>query len=225
MFIGATLLLGMMMIALPADAQSRKDKKAAKQAAYQHQQEMEAIKRQMELDSMKSVAARKSMRGTKSDIPCLAASFDDEEYFRDFGKGTNANEQAAREAAIDAAHQMIMKKMSRYVEGVMKTYTSSTRGNGSGDDVIARMENGFNGACQRLLNDASKVCEESYQNQRGTWDSYYTIEIAKKDLKKALQQTIVTDNELRAKVNQEIFEKATEGQFEEMMQRASQAGY
>lgn len=221
-FIGSMLLCGMMMLTTTVDAQSRKDKKAAQKAEWEAKQEMEAIKRQMAIDSMKAQAAKKTMRGTESDIPCINASFDDEEYFRDYGKGTNANEQSARLAAIDAAQQMILKKLSHYVEGVMKTYASTTQGNGAGDDVMARMESGFNGAVQQMVNHASKVCEKSYMNNRGTWDSYYTIEISKKDLKKSLQQSIVTDNELRAKVNQEVFEKATEGQFESMMQRANQ---
>lgn len=229
MFIGSMLLVSMMFISAPVDAQSRKERKAREKAEWQahqqHEAEMAALKRQMELDSMKAVAAKKTMRGIESDIPCIAASFDDEEYFRDYGKGTNANEQAARMAAFDGAKQMIYKKLSHYVEGVMKNYTSSTIGNGTGDDVIARMESNLNGAVVRMLNDASKVCEKSYQNNRGTWDSYYTIEISKKGLKKEMQQAIVTDNELRAKVNQEVFEKATEGQFERMMENANKAGY
>ena len=219
--IGSMLLCSIMMISTPAEAQSRKDKKAAKKADWEAQQEIAAIKRQMAIDSMKAVAAKQNMRGVESDIPCIDASFDDEEYFRDYGKGTNANEQKARLAAINSAKEMVYAKLSHYVQGVMKDYTSTTQGDGTNDDVIARMENGFKGAAQRMLNDAEKVCEKSYQNNRGTWDSYYTIQISKKDLKKALQQTIVTDEELRAKVNQEVFEKATEGQFEEMMKRAN----
>lgn len=228
LFIGSMLLVGMMLIATPVDAQSRKDRKKAEKEKWEAQQkfeaEMEAMKRQKTLDSMRAVMAKQNMRGVESDIPCIAASFDDEEYFRDYGKGTNANEQKARLAAIKAAKEMVYEKLSHYVEGVMKDYTSSTQGDYN-DDVISRMENGFKGATQRMLNDAEKVCEKSYQNNRGTWDSYYTIQISKKDLKKALQQTIVTDNELRAKVNQEVFEKATEGQFEQMMDNANKAGY
>ena len=54
MFIGATLLLGMMMIAAPADAQSRKDKKAAKKAEWQFEQQRKEMERQRVLDSIKT---------------------------------------------------------------------------------------------------------------------------------------------------------------------------
>lgn len=227
MFIGAMLLCGMMIVSVPADAQTRKEKKESKKKDWQTKETIKDIHNQGQVHDAQVQEAQKeyNMWGIGGEAPCSDASFDDEEYFRDFGQGTSTNLQKARMAALKAAKDMILEKLAMYVEGVMSSYSSSTQGDGSGDDVIEAMQNKFDGMIRAKLNNAEKVCEKQYKNNNGAWDAYYAIQISKADLRKAMKQTILSDNELRARVNQKAFEQATEGQFEEMMKRANQEDF
>ena len=55
-FIGTMLLCGIMMIATPADAQTRKEKKAAKKADWEFEQQVKQMERQRKLDSIANLA-------------------------------------------------------------------------------------------------------------------------------------------------------------------------
>ena len=227
MFILAAMAAAM-MVAMPAQAQSRKDKKAAEKERWERQQqrerEEEEMRHKMRMDSLARVA--NASYGTEVDIPCIDASFDDEEYFRDLGIGTdiNNNQQAARLNAVNQAKSMIKARLGEFIQGVTSDYFNSYAGSKPADDVQHKMESKLNGVVEKMLNDADKECEKRIKNDRGNWEFYYVIRIPKEDLKKNMM-TAWDEEKTKIDFNEHQMQQFMDGRMDDMLKAKDKAGY
>lgn len=211
----------------PVMAQSRKDKKAAKKAQWEAEQkfqaEVEAMKRQHVLDSLNAVRTQHNARGTEVELPCVDLSYDDDEFIRDLGIGSHANQQQARRAAVQAAKQMCREKMAEFVQGLSTDYVRNVMGSDPGNDMQSKLEGGMMSVVEGMLNRARKTCEKPFLNQRGTWDYYYVIEIPVVELQQKLAAAAAESDKIDFNAAQ--FQKFMDERLQAMKDSKKEAGY
>lgn len=203
MFIGATLLLGMMMIAAPADAQSRKDKKAAKKAEWEHQQKIKEMQRQRELDSIANLSNEVAV-----DIPCMEFSISESEedpYFRELGIGEDLQRPKARLLSIENANSMIKRRLGGVVKGLATDYSKSVSTKSSPAHMEQIIEQEYTTMIDKVLRDAAKPCEKIRQDRSGRWISYYVVWVGREELADKLADALSQNEELKAEFDRDRF--------------------
>lgn len=150
--------------------------------------EIARLKKQRELKRLQREVAAEDKLGAEMEIPCVAASMDDENYFREFGKATHADAQEARELAMDAAKDMIRKKLSEFVVGVVDQYSNHSRGTKQTPTAVRKGQDLLKAKISGVLDFSEKVCEKHFLNAAGTYDAYYTIQISKAKMKSEMQK-------------------------------------
>lgn len=212
MFIGATMFLGMMMIAMPADAQTRKEKKAAKRAEWEHQQKMKELQRQRELDSMQNAMARPAVSpaGTTFELPCSDMGISDKEHFRQIGIGKDMDLSLAQRKAAQSAKSIIRDRLGEHVKGLVSDYTKTYSKSGKGSDMEGILEREFTSVVDEVLNNADNPCEKPAQLNTGEFQYYYVIEIRKNDLVDKMAEAIGNNDKLRTEFDRDQFRKYAE---------------
>lgn len=212
MFIGATMLLGLMMIAAPANAQSRKDKKAAKKAEWQFEQQKKEMERQRVLDSIKNANARPSASpaGTTFDLPCSGVGTSDKEYYRQLGIGKDMDLATAQQKAIQHAKSIIRDRLGEHVHGLVTDYTKTYSKSGKGKDLEGILEREFTSVVNTAINDADNPCEKAAQLNTGEFQYYYAVEISKKELSEKMAEKISNNEKLKAEFDRDQFRKYAE---------------
>lgn len=217
-----------MVLCMPVMAQSKKE---TEQKIEEIKNQMELLKAQRQLDSLKAAMAQEAegykndLERAKGNLPCMRDAFDDDEYFRGLGIGEpeeGISESAARRAALLDAKANIRRKMSEFVKGVATDYTSLYGGN-KGHQLQSKIEDGFNTVIEGLLNDAKQMCEKMVYTDRGTPKSYIAIEISKKVMKKEVTDELKGDLGTDFKADQ--FQKFMDERMEEMIESKENAGY
>lgn len=155
---------------------------------------------------------------TEIDLPCLAESMDNNEYFRAMGTATNLNMQNARSAAFDAAKSMLNKRLGGFVTGLATDYTRSMAGDAQMDKVQRAMESELYSVVERMLNDAAKTCEKMYQNPSGNYESFIAIQVSKKELIDNMDKRLSSNQELEVEYNREQFRKYAEKKMKELQE-------
>ena len=154
--------------------------------------------------------------GKRVAIPCVDASMDDDDYFRDLGIGTNINKQSARKAAVEAAKSMIKSRLGGMIKGVATDYSRIVAGQAPADKVQRIIEEEFTQVVEKMLNDADKTCEDMYQLNSGEFEAYYAIQISKKEIIQKTSNVLSQNEELEIEFNREQFRKFAEKRMEEM---------
>ena len=225
----ATIVAMSLAIAMPINAQSRKEKKEAKKAEWEMRQQFikDSTERanQAKLNAMDNAQAYKDAVGVEINLPCIEASFDDEEYFRDLGIGTdkNNNRQAARLDAVKQAKEMIKARLGEYIQGVTTDYFSSYSVSAS-DDVQHKIESKLNGVVDYMLNNADKECEKAIWNVKGNYEYYYVVRIPKADMKKQMIDA-VKEAKLEIDFNEHQMQKFMDENMDKMLKETKKADY
>lgn len=154
--------------------------------------------------------------GKRVAIPCVDASMDDDDYFRDLGIGTSINKQSARKAAVEAAKSMIKSRLGGMIKGVSTDYSRMVAGQAPADKVQRIIEEEFTQVVEKMLNDADKTCEDMYQMGSGEFEAYYAIQISKKEIISKASNVLSQNEELEIEFNREQFRKFAEKRMEEM---------
>ena len=154
--------------------------------------------------------------GKRTVLPCMDSSVDDEDYFRDLGIGTSINKQSARKAAVEAAKSMIKSRLGGMIKGVSTDYSRTVAGQAPADKVQRIIEEEFTQVVEKMLNDADKTCEDMYQLNSGEFESYYAIQISKKEIINKTSNVLSQNEELEIEFNREQFRKFAEKRMEEM---------
>lgn len=225
----ATVVAMSLAVAMPVNAQSRKDKKAAKKAEWEMRQQFikDSTERanQAKLNAMDNASAYKDAIGVEVGIPCVEVSFDDEVYFRDLGIGTdkNNNKQAARLDAVKQAKAMIKARLGEYIQGVTSDYFNSYSVSVS-DDVQHKMESKLNGVVDYMLNHADKECEKAIWNVKGNYEYYYVVRIPKADMKKQMIDAI-KEAKMDIDFNEHRMQQFMDENMNKMLEEKRNAGY
>lgn len=216
----------------PVMGQTRKEKKAAEKEAWQREQDrkkqMEELEFQMKLDSMSRIKAQRDQQVTTFNVPCLEASYDDDDFFRDYGIGAvqNGNDQLARERALRAAKDMIKLRLGEYVQGMTDYFLESYSSSQSDKDAAGnRALTKLNGVVDGMLQDAKKICEKPGVDVKGNTSWYVCIEIPKKELNKKLMDTLSTDEKLRRDFDADQMQKFMDERMQQMLEAKKKAGY
>lgn len=204
MFIGTMLLCGMMMLSVSANAQSRKDKKAAKKAEWEFEQKMKEMERQRKLDSIANLA-QPANEVFQTDIPCYAESRSDKEYYRELGEGEDTKRNVARLAAVKMAQSMMRERLAHSVKGLSTDYSKMVNKSGKDSDMEQIIEGEMMNVVDATLNDADNPCERWSQDRSGRYHVYYVIEIKKNDLVDKFADAISNNDKLRAEYDREKF--------------------
>jgi|GEM_PF-3535925 len=212
MFIGSMLFVAMMMIATPAEAQSRKEKKAAKKAEWQFEQQKKEMERQRVLDSIKNANARPttSPAGTTFDLPCSGMGTSDKDYFRQIGIGKDMDLSLAQRKAAQSAKSIIRDRLGEHVKGLVTDYTKTYSKSGKGSDMEGILEREFTSVVDEVLKNADNPCEKPAQLNTGEFQYYYVIEIRKNELVDKMADVISNNDKLRAEFDRDQFRKYAE---------------
>lgn len=157
---------------------------------------------------------QRMQEGVSIVIPCVDASYDDDDYYRDLGIGTALNPQMARKAAVKEAQSMVKERLNGVVKGLASDYSRSVSGNASSDKVQGIIENEFNTVINQMLNNADKVCEDLVKLQDGNYRAYYAIQISKKEIVNKATEAISHDEELEIQFHRDQFRKYAEEYLE-----------
>lgn len=204
MFIGSMLFVAMMMIATPAEAQSRKDKKAAKKADWEYEQQVKQMERQRKLDSIANLA-KPANEVFQNEIPCYAESRSDKEFYRELGEGEDTKRNIARLAAVKMAQSMMRERLAHSVKGLSTDYSKLMNKSGKDSDMEQLIEGEMMNVVDSYLNDADNPCERWSQDRSGRYHVYYVIEIRKADLVDMFDKAISNNDKLRAEYDRERF--------------------
>ena len=143
---------------------------------------------------------------------------DDDDYFRDLGIGTSINKQSARKAAVESAKSMIKSRLGGMIKGVSTDYSRTVAGQAPADKVQRIIEEEFTQVVEKMLNDADKTCEDMYKVASGEFESYYAIQISKKEIINKVSNVLSSNEELEIEFNREQFRKFAEKRMAEVEQ-------
>lgn len=210
--IGSMLLCGIMMIATPAEAQTRKDKKKAKQEAWEFEQQKVKMERQRQLDSIQNANARSttSPAGTTFELPCSGVGTSDKEYYRQLGIGKDMDLSIAQRKAIQSAKSILRDRLGEQVKGLVTDYSKTYTKSNKGSDMEGILEREFTSVVDKALDDADNPCEKPAQLNTGEFQYYYVIEIRKNDLAGKMADAISNNDKLRAEFDRDQFRKFAE---------------
>lgn len=204
MFIGSMLFVAMMMIATPAEAQSRKDKKAAKKADWEYEQQVKQMERQRKLDSIANLA-KPANEVFQNEIPCYAESRSDKEFFRELGEGEDIKRNNARLIAIRVAQSMMRERLAHSVKGLSTDYSKLVNKSGKDSDLEQIIEGEMMNVVEGYLKDADNPCERWSQDRSGRYHVYYVIEIEKNGLIDKFDEKLSNNDKLRAEYDRDRF--------------------
>lgn len=214
--IGFMLLAGMMVLSVPAEAQSHKEKKAAKKAEWQFEEQKKALERQRELDSIKNANARPatSPAGLTFDLPCSGVATSDKEYYRQLGIGKDIDLSIAQRKALQSAKSILRDRLGEHVKGLATDYSKTYSKSGKGSDLEGILEREFTSVVDKVLDDADNPCESPAQLNTGEFQYYYVIEIRKNELADKMADAISNNDKLRAEFDRDQFRKYAEEYME-----------
>ena len=206
------IFMAMMMIAVPATAQTRKEKKAAQKEEWEFQQKKKAMERQRVLDSIQNANKRPaaSPAGTTFDLPCSGKGKSDKEYYRQLGIGKDMDLDIAQQKAVQHAKSIMRDRLGERVKGLATDYSKTYSKSGKGSDMEKILEREFTNVVDKALADADNPCEESAQLKTGEFQYYYVIEIRKNDLANKMSDAISKNDKLRAEFDRDQFRKYAE---------------
>lgn len=211
-FIGAAVLLGMMMVCTTVDAQSRKEKRAEKKAEWEFQKKKRELERQRVLDSIQNANKRPaaSPAGTTFDLPCSGVGTSDKEYYRQLGIGKDMDLSLAQRKAIQSAKSILRDRLGEQVKGLVTDYSKTYSKSGKGSDMEGILEREFTSVVDKALDDADNPCEKPAQLNTGEFQYYYVIEIRKAELVDKMASAISNNDKLRAEFDRDQFRKYAE---------------
>lgn len=150
---------------------------------------------------------------------CSDEARSDRDYFRELGIGNHSNKQSARDAALSSAKAMLKERLGGVVKGISTDYSRTVAGQGSSDKVQRLMEREMTQVVDKMLNDADNPCEKMTKTKNGTYNSYYVIEVSKKELvdnfDKAIE-TVSQDEELEIEYRRDKLREYAKKYMEDM---------
>lgn len=203
------------------DRKIREMEKKNRLSELEHKAAIEQAKRDKELAAI-------AKEVSTYNVPCVEDSYDDDDYFRDYGVGNveGGNEQLARERASQAAKDMIKKRLGEYIQGMTDYFLESYSSNKSDKDAAGnRARTKLNGVVEGMLRNADKVCEKIGADAKGNTKVYYAIQIPKKELNKKLMDVMSEDDKLRRDFNAEQMQKFMDERMQQMLEAKRAAGY
>lgn len=210
------------MVCNPVMGQTRKDKKAAKKAEWEVQQQQKAeenaLLHQMKMDSIKNAkkvaeeAAAKAERErqqqaqyTTYQVPCWHAD-DEDYYYASASRRRGYNQQnTLATATLRAANQQMQQKIKSAFKQVTRDYFDQMDINEKSDEA-SHIESAGERIVDTYLNDVMEYCrEQTRPDEEGMVIMYIGIKVSKKGLTDALAKGLSNDEKLRLRFDEQKF--------------------
>lgn len=238
----ATVVAMSMAVAMPVNAQSRKDKKAAKKEKWemeQKQQREEAeLRHQFKMDSIRNAqkekdeakareqaqrdaAAREaaeekqiSKMEATSKLPCEL--YDDDEWFTAFGSRLMKQPNTAASALLRSLQRQMREKLSGEYKQVTRDYFDQMDTE-EGSYEREHIESAGQMVINQLVNETREFCRErsKYPNADGIHTMYMSIRVSKKEIVEKVINTISEDQQLKVRFNEKQFRESAFKVFED----------
>ena len=220
-------LMALAIVALPANAQTRKDKKAAEKAQWEQEQkfaaEEAALRHQLKMDSLanaKRVAEEKAAEAAARAkeraeaqaaqeqevvVPC-SEYYSTAEIIRALGIGEDYDQQMANELARVAALEELASQVNTSVQAIVSNYKKAMRINLTRESkqrmegmtlTAVEQSTGYRIACRKTT---------SYVlNGEKLFKHYMVVEVAKDELLEPIYEGIQEDEELQLDMDYQKF--------------------
>ena len=222
-----------MMVCTPVMGQTHKDKKAAKKADWEAQQEEKRLLQEMRLDSIRNAKKYQEEAAAKAEkekqeqakfqtysFPCWQA--DDEDYYYAAAarrRGFNQQNTLAT-ATLRAANQLMQQKIKSAFKQVTRDYFDQMDINENSEEA-SHIESAGERIVNTYLNDVMEYCrEQTRPDGEGKIIMYIGIKVSKKGLVDALSNGISQDQQLRLRFNEQKFREDAWKVFEKDRQDA-----
>jgi len=233
-FIGATMLLGMMMVCTSVDAQTRKEKKAAKAEAYKNEQrriqEEKELIHQVRMDSIanakkereKAEAKREAEARAKEvsvEMPCTGDKyFSTNEILRASANRQSQSKDVAKRMATTSALNELASKIAVTVKSLAKDYLKSV--SIDMDESLGQVyESMTKQIVNQRINSYKTICEKytsSYNaNNKKIINCYICVEVSKDDVLKPIYEEIQANAKTKLEIDYEKFSAEFEKEFAE----------
>lgn len=223
----------------PAMGQTRKDKKAAKKAEWQTQQQQKAeenaLLHQMKMDSIRNAqkaqeakakaeqeaAARAAYRNNTHQMPCQM--YDNDEWF--YATGVRqfpiSHINNAPTATLRATQLLMRQKLSSMYKAVLRDYFDQMDVDAM-SSTASHIESAGDNVIKATINDTYEVCRENTDpDASGKVYMYMTIKVSKKKFIDDVVKEITKETEMRVRFNEQkfredafkVFEKSNEEEY------------
>ena len=219
-----TLVLS--VLSTPIQAQSRKDKKAAKKAAWEQKQQQEAeeaaLKHQLRMDSIRAIQEERDAAKAEEaylnsmqahDLPCWEA--DTDEYFTaHVQRKMKLNQMTLQGTALlRLAQQQMRQKIEAAYKGVVRDYMDQMELDEK-SSIAAHIESAGEEVIQKFVAATKETCRKSTRpDASGEVTVYLSIRVDKKDLTDELVNKLSEEEETKIRTNEEKFRQQTAHHF------------
>lgn len=212
MFISSLLLVGMMMFSVPADAQTRKEKKAAKKAEWQFEQQKKELERQRVLDSIQNANTRIA---TVHDVPCWMADDDEWFYATIQRQCKQSSMNTAPTATLRSAQMLMRQKLSGVYRAVLRDYFDQMDTD-EGNYANQHLESAGDLVIKATINETYEVCRKlTRPDENGNITMYMTIKVSKKKFANDLVKKITEEEQMKVRFNEKKFRDSAFKVFED----------
>ena len=240
----ATVVAMSLAVAMPVNAQSRKDKKAAKKAQWEMQQQQQKeeaeLRHQMKMDSLRAVQEEKEAAKAREQAARDAAAreaaeekqisrmeatvklpcefYDDDEWFYAFGaRRFDLNRISTTPAALlrSTQRQLRDKLAGAYKQALRDYFDQMDTEEGSYERE--HIESAGDMVINQLVNETREVCRErsKYPDAEGKYTMYMAVKVSKKEIVERVVNTISEDQQLKVRFNEKQFRDSAFKVFEE----------
>lgn len=223
-------LIMSMSLLTPALAQTRKEKKAAKKAQWEMQQqqakEEAELLHQIRMDSIRQAQADKeaerqqalkeeAMREKDVEIPCDDQSYSTLTNFRALGVAENMSMQVALIYASNNARAALAEQVKASVRSLTHNYVKSLNKNMT-EDIELRFEQLTVTVVNQELQNSNPVCKEAKKfNRNGKlmYKYYVVMDMSKDALLQPLHQALSADDIANVDMDYNTFKVEFEKEF------------
>ena len=238
----ATVVAMSMAVVMPINAQSRKDKKEAKKANWEMQQQQQReeaeLRHQMKMDSIKNAqkaredaaareqaqrdaAAREAAEEKQisrmeavSQLPC--EFYDDDEWFYAFGSRVIKQQNTVASALLRSLQRQMRDKLAGAYKQATRDYFDQMDAE-EGSYEREHIESAGDMVINQLVNETREVCRQrsKYPNAEGQYTMYMAIKVSKKEIVEKVIDTISEDKQMKVRFNEKQFRDSAFKVFED----------
>ncbi|HLP12658.1 MAG TPA: hypothetical protein VK177_12050 [Flavobacteriales bacterium] len=136
------------------------------------------------------------------------------DYFRSNGIGESMDQMTARQKARSNAQNEMAKSIKSTMKVVGDNYVNSTEVNNK-EEVTETFNEMTRTIVDQELNGAVKICEKFTKTKEGNYKCYLALELSAANLLKKYNESLSSDDKIKADYNYETFKKT----FEEEMNK------
>ena len=237
----ATVVVMSMALAMPVQAQTRKEKKAAQKEAWEREQrqkaEEDALRHQMRMDSLKNAQAEQAAAAAKAkadqakrdaeaeiirqqqmvaEMPCQ--SYDDADWFYATGvKRFKPNQiNLTPTTLLRSTRQQLLQKLQGKYQQVIDDYFDQMETE-DGEYARQHIESAGRQVINQLINETYEVCRKQTQlpDGEGFLTMYMAIKVSKKEVVEKTVDKISEEQEMKTRFNEKKFRDSAFKVFEE----------